>query len=90
MKLEKCVKSCSSFHSISNERRRFEELHFQNFTNRLSNQSDIIAHSRPNFMYVKTFWVRGVIYKNRGRLWSSSDCEELVGILLGGCLTVKN
>ena len=43
------------FSPISNERRRFEELHFQNFTNRLSNQSDIIAHIRHNFMYVKTF-----------------------------------
>ena len=44
------------FSPISNERRRFEELLFQHFTNRLSNQFDIIAHSRPNFMYVKTFY----------------------------------
>ena len=44
------------FSPISNERRRFEELLFQHFTNRLSIQFDIIAHSRPNFMYVKTFY----------------------------------
>ena len=43
------------FSPISNERRRFEELLFQHFTNRLSIQFDIIAHSRPNFMYVKVF-----------------------------------
>ena len=43
-------------HSISNEKRRFEELHFQKFTNRLSDQSDIIVHTRLNFMYVKTFF----------------------------------
>jgi len=37
------------FSPISNERRRFEVLLFQHFTNRLSNQFDIIAHSRPYF-----------------------------------------
>ena len=42
------------FSPISNERRRFEELLFQHFTNRLSIQSEIIVHTRPNFMYVKT------------------------------------
>ena len=47
------------FSPVSNERRRFKELLFQHFTNRLSNQFDIIAHSRPNFIYVKTFWFRG-------------------------------
>ena len=41
---------------LSYERRRFEELLFQHFTNRLSIQFDIIAHSRLNFMYVKTFF----------------------------------
>ena len=48
--------SCFIFTSISNERRRFEELLFQHFTNRLSIQFNIIAHSIPNFMYVKTFY----------------------------------
>jgi len=36
--------------------RKFEKLHFQNFTIRLSNQSDIFAYSGPNFMYVKTYF----------------------------------
>ena len=44
------------FSPISNERIRFEELLFQHFTNRLSIQFDIIAHSRPNFIYFKTFY----------------------------------
>jgi hypothetical protein len=26
------------------------------------------------------FWCRGKIYKNVGRLWRVSDCEELVGV----------
>jgi len=30
-------------------------------------------------MYVKTFLFRGGCYKNRGRFWRVSDCEELVG-----------
>ena len=46
------------FSPISNERRRFKELLFQHFTNRLSFQFDIIAHGRPNFMYVKTILFR--------------------------------
>ena len=54
-KTHKMCKILFIFSPISNERRRFEELLFQHFTNRLSNQFDIIAHSRPNFMYVKTF-----------------------------------
>ena len=56
------------FSPISNERRRFEELLFQHFTNRLSIQFDIIAHSRPNFIYFKTFYsgLEGKIYKNLG------------------------
>tara|TARA_B100002003_G_scaffold200842_1_gene192301 strand:- start:167 stop:334 length:168 start_codon:yes stop_codon:yes gene_type:complete len=29
-------------------------------------------------MYVKTFLFRGGCYKNRGRFWRVSDCEELV------------
>ena len=36
--------------------RKFEKLHFQNFTIRLSNQSDIFAYNRTNFMYVKTYF----------------------------------
>ena len=43
------------FSPISNERRRFKELLFQHFTNRLSIQFDIIAHSIPSFPYVKIF-----------------------------------
>ena len=31
----------------------------------------------------------GVFYKKVGRLWKVSDCEELVGILLGDCLTCE-
>ena len=31
----------------------------------------------------------GVFYKNVGGLWRVSDCEELVGILLGDCLTCE-
>ena len=54
------------FSPISNERRRFEELLFQHFTNRLSIQFDIIAHSRPKFMYVKTLLFRGEFCKKWG------------------------
>ena len=64
------------FSPISNERRRFEELLFQHFTNRLSNQFDIIAHSRSNILFVKTFYsdLEGEF------TWSVSDCEELLGV----------
>ena len=54
-------------------------LLFQHFTNRLSIQFEIIAHSTPNFMYVKNFCLEWVIYKNEGGYWKVSDCEELVG-----------
>ena len=37
----------------------FEELLFQHLTNRLSIQFHIMAHNRPNFMYVKTFFGMG-------------------------------
>ena len=48
--------------SFCNKRRGFEELLSQHFTTKLSNQFDIIPHSRPNFMYVKTIWFRrGII-----------------------------
>ena len=50
------------FSPISNERRRFEELLFEHFTNKLSIQSDIISHSRLYYIYVKTFWFRGEFY----------------------------
>ena len=33
---------------------------------------------------------RFVLQELRILTWRVSDCEELVGILLGGCLTVKN
>ena len=48
----------------------FENKFFQKSTIILSIQSDIIAHSRPNIMYVKTFYsgLEGKIYKNEGNL----------------------
>ena len=47
------------------------------FKIRLSIQSDINAHTSLNFIFVKTFLFRGVIYKN-------------VGSLLGGCHILSN
>ena len=67
-KTNKMCKILFIFSPISNERRRFEELLFQHFTNRLSNQFDIIAHSRPNFIYFKTIWFRRGIILKRAKL----------------------
>ena len=55
--------------------RKFEKLHFQNFTIRLSIQSDIFAYNRPNFTYVKTYFsnLEGEFTRK------GEDC--------GGCLT---
>ena len=58
--------------------RKFEKLHFQNFTISLSNQSDIFEHNRPNFIYVKTY-----LFNLEGKFTRT-------GILFGGFLTVKN
>ena len=66
MTWELCLKLYSSFPSISNEKIRFEELHFQNFTNRLSIQSDKTTH----ILDIKSFksrlkiWFRGGFYND--------------------------
>ena len=60
--------------------RKFEKLHFQNFTIRLSNQSDIFEYDRSNFMYVKTFISEldgGNLQECGDFTWRVSDCEEL-------------
>ena len=47
---------------------------------RLPNQSHLIAHVRPNFLYVKTFFsdLGGYFTRIFDFTWRESDCKELV------------
>ena len=58
--------------------KKFEKSHFQNFTMRLSIQPLITAHN-------KSEWQHCLLVK-----LPSPQMSGLRGILLGGCLTVKN
>ena len=44
-----------------------------------------------DFIVIEHYWAYWSDFTRKWDFtWRLSDCEELVGILLGGCLTVKN